>query len=102
MRQAIGDIARIVGATNVKITKVPTVALRVLGLFNTDVRELPKTLYQFESPFVIDDTETRSTFGLEPTAVGRRVEGDDRALLHALTELSPAAIETLGGGARGR
>jgi nucleoside-diphosphate-sugar epimerase len=68
VRQAIDDIARIVGATNVKITKVPTVALRVLGLFNTDVRELPKTLYQFEAPFVIDDSETRSTFGLEPTA----------------------------------
>jgi nucleoside-diphosphate-sugar epimerase len=67
VRQAIGDIARIVGATNVKITKVPTVALRVLGLFNTDVRELPKTLYQFEAPFIIDDSETRSTFGLEPT-----------------------------------
>lgn len=67
-RQAIGDIAGLVGVSNVKITKVPKVALRVLGLFNTDVRELPKTLYQFESPFVIDDSETRSTFGLEPTA----------------------------------
>jgi nucleoside-diphosphate-sugar epimerase len=67
VRAAIDDIARIVGVTNVKITKVPKVALRVLGLFNTDVRELPKTLYQFEVPFVIDDSETRSTFGLVPT-----------------------------------
>jgi nucleoside-diphosphate-sugar epimerase len=67
VRQAIGDIARITGATNVKITKIPTAALRVLGLFNTDVRELPKTLYQFQAPFIIDDAETRSTFGLEPT-----------------------------------
>ena len=67
VRQAIDDIAGIVGATNVKITKVPTVALRVLGLFNTDVRELPKTLYQFQAPFIIDDSETRSTFGLAPT-----------------------------------
>ena len=67
VRQAIDDIARLTGTTNVKITKVPTPALRVLGLFNTDVRELPKTLYQFQAPFVIDDSETRSTFGLEPT-----------------------------------
>jgi nucleoside-diphosphate-sugar epimerase len=67
VRQAIGDIAQVVGTANVKITKIPTVALRVLGLFNTDVRELPKTLYQFEAPFVIDDSETRSTFGLAPT-----------------------------------
>jgi hypothetical protein len=67
VRQAIDDLARLTGTTRVKITKVPTVALRVLGIFNTDVRELPKTLYQFQAPFVIDDSETRSTFGLEPT-----------------------------------
>jgi nucleoside-diphosphate-sugar epimerase len=67
VRQAIDDIARIVGTTKVKITKVPTVALRVFGLFNTDVRELPKTLYQFQAPFIIDDAETRATFGLTPT-----------------------------------
>jgi nucleoside-diphosphate-sugar epimerase len=66
VRQAIDDIAHIVGATKVKITKVPTVALRVLGLFNVDARELPKTLYQFQVPFVIDDSETRSVFGLQP------------------------------------
>jgi nucleoside-diphosphate-sugar epimerase len=67
VRQAIDDVARLVGATNVKITKVPTMSLRVLGLFSTDLRELPKTLYQFQSAFIIDDAETRATFGLEPT-----------------------------------
>ena len=48
--------------------KVPTFVLRIGGLFNTELRELPTTLYQFTSPFVIDDSETRATFGLEPTA----------------------------------
>ncbi|HUZ40075.1 MAG TPA: NAD-dependent epimerase/dehydratase family protein [Acidimicrobiales bacterium] len=67
VHQAIDDIARIVGAADVKITKVPTMALRVLGLFNSNARELPKTLYQFQVPFVIDDSETRSVFGLQPT-----------------------------------
>ena len=67
VKQAIDDIARLVGADNVKISKIPLLALRVLGLFNTDVRELPKTLYQFQAPFIIDDSETRGTFGLEPT-----------------------------------
>jgi nucleoside-diphosphate-sugar epimerase len=67
VHQAIDDIALIVGAPKVKITKVPKVALRVMGLFSTDLRELPKTLYQFEAPFIIDDSETRSTFGLAPT-----------------------------------
>ena len=67
VRQAIDDIARLVGAANVKIIKVPTMALRALGLFNKNARELPKTLYQFQVPFVIDDSETRSVFGLQPT-----------------------------------
>lgn len=67
VRQSIDDIARLVGPKDVKIAKVPTIALRLLGLFDTNVRELPKTLYQFQAPFVIDDSETRSTFGLQPT-----------------------------------
>ena len=67
VREAIDDIARLVGVATPKITQVPTTALRLLGLFDTNVRELPKTLYQFQSPFVIDDSETRSVFGLQPT-----------------------------------
>jgi nucleoside-diphosphate-sugar epimerase len=67
VRQATNDIALLTGATKVKMMKVPTMVLRIGGLFNTDMRELPKTLYQFTSPFVIDDSETRATFGREPT-----------------------------------
>jgi nucleoside-diphosphate-sugar epimerase len=67
VRQATNDVAALAGATKVRMMKLPTAVLRLGGLFNTDVRELPKTLYQFTSPFVIDDTETRATFGLEPT-----------------------------------
>jgi nucleoside-diphosphate-sugar epimerase len=67
VRQVTQDIATLAGAPKVKIMKVPTTVLRIGGLFNTDMRELPKTLYQFTSPFVIDDSETRATFGLEPT-----------------------------------
>jgi len=67
VRQAIDDIAALTGAPIVKLMKIPTTVLRIGGLFNTDIRELPKTLYQFTSPFVIDDSETRATFGLEPT-----------------------------------
>jgi nucleoside-diphosphate-sugar epimerase len=67
VREAIDDIAALTGAPKVKLMKIPTTVLRIGGLFNTDIRELPKTLYQFTSPFVIDDSETRATFGLEPT-----------------------------------
>ena len=41
--------------------------IRTLGLFSPLLRELPKTAYQFESPFVIDDSDTRLHFNLEPT-----------------------------------
>ena len=67
VREAIDDIAALTGAPKVKLMKIPTTVLRIGGLFNTDIRELPKTLYQFTSPFVIDDSETRATFSLEPT-----------------------------------
>jgi nucleoside-diphosphate-sugar epimerase len=66
IREAANDIAKVAGKTKVKIVKVPTTVVRIIGLFDTDMREMPKTLYQFTSPFVIEDSETRATFGLEP------------------------------------
>jgi nucleoside-diphosphate-sugar epimerase len=67
VREATADIAALAGSSKVKLTKIPAIVLRIGGLFNTEMRELPKTLYQFTSPFVIDDSETRATFGLVPT-----------------------------------
>lgn len=66
-REAIDDLADAAGATRVKVTALPLTVLRLAGVFSPLVRELPKTLYQFEVPFVIDDTETRAHFGLRPT-----------------------------------
>lgn len=66
-REAIDDIAALADVGHVRLAKLPVAMLRLVGLFNTDVRELPTTLYQFSSPFIIDDIETRLTFGLEST-----------------------------------
>jgi nucleoside-diphosphate-sugar epimerase len=66
-RQAVDDIADAAGVAHVKLSSIPKVALRVVGLFNPVVRELPTTLYQFQAPFIIDDAETRTTFALDPT-----------------------------------
>jgi nucleoside-diphosphate-sugar epimerase len=66
-RQAIDDLADAMGVAHVKVSTVPSVALKVMGLFNPLMRELPKTMYQFTAPFVIDDTATRTELGLEPT-----------------------------------
>ena len=66
-REVINDLADAAGVDHVKVSVVPNAALRVLGLFNPLVRELPKTLYQFTAPFVIDDSSTRAVLGLQPT-----------------------------------
>jgi len=66
-REVIDDFADAAGVKRVKVSVVPTAALRVAGLFSPLMRELPKTLYQFTSPFIIDDTATRDVLGLQPT-----------------------------------
>lgn len=66
-RAAIDELADAAGVPRVKVGAVPRMALRVAGLFNPLMRELPEVLYQFERPFVIDDTDTRQVLGLEPT-----------------------------------
>jgi len=66
-REVINDIAKVGGLKQVRVTTVPTFVIRTLGIFNPLMRELPKTMYQFTSPFIIDDSATRNAFGLEPT-----------------------------------
>jgi nucleoside-diphosphate-sugar epimerase len=66
-REAVNDLADAAGVAHVKIQRIAPAMLRVAGLFSPLMRELPKTLYQFPAPFVIDDSETRQLLGLEPT-----------------------------------
>jgi nucleoside-diphosphate-sugar epimerase len=67
-RQVVDDFADVAHVARVKVSSIPTAFLRVVGLFSPLVRELPTTLYQFTSPFLIDDEATRLKLGLEPTA----------------------------------
>lgn len=69
-REAINDLAEAAGVKRVKVSQVPAAALWALGLFTPMIRELQETMFQFEAPFVLDDAETRSTFGMEPTPWG--------------------------------
>ncbi len=66
-RQVVDDLADAAGVARVKVAGTPRLVLRALGLFNRQMRELPKTLYQFEAPFVMDDSGTRRSLGLAPT-----------------------------------
>jgi hypothetical protein len=60
-------LAEVAGAPAPKLRIIPTLALKAVGLLSPMMRELPKTLYQFQMPYVIDDEATRETFGLKPT-----------------------------------
>ncbi|MFB7946224.1 NAD-dependent epimerase/dehydratase family protein [Kitasatospora phosalacinea] len=65
-RQVVTDLCAAAGRPVPKVTAVPRPVLALLGLANPTVRAVRETLYQFERPFVLDDTATREAFGLEP------------------------------------
>lgn len=67
MRATVADLARIVGVEPPKVSRVPGIALSVMGLFVPMIRELKEVAYQVDQPFVIDDSAARATFGIEPT-----------------------------------
>ena len=66
-REVLTDFTRHAGLADPTIRVIPKVVLRTMGVVSPLLRELPKTAYQFESPFIIDDSETRAYFSLTPT-----------------------------------
>jgi len=66
-REAVNDLADAAGVAHVKVSTIPAVAVRALGLVNPLIRELKETDYQFRASFVLDDTAARTTFGMSPT-----------------------------------
>ncbi len=48
--------------------------LRMAGLFDSTVRELPEMLYQNSSPYHFDSTKFRKAFGVDATSYARGVE----------------------------
>jgi len=66
-RQVVNDLADQAERPHVPVKSLPTATLWALGLFSPAIRELRETDYQRATPFVIDDTAARQTFGIEPT-----------------------------------
>jgi nucleoside-diphosphate-sugar epimerase len=71
LADAICDAA---GVDRQKVKRLPTVALRLAGLFSADVREVIEMLYQFNRPFTIDAAETTEVFGLHATSLDEQIE----------------------------
>lgn len=66
-RQAVADLAAAAGVPTPKVSTIPPLVLKALGLFQPVIRELKETDYQRERPYLLDDAAARSTFDLEPT-----------------------------------
>ncbi len=65
-RHVVRDIALELGVKNPKVSSVPPLLEKLLGLFNPVIRELGNSAYQFNEPFIMSDEKARKTFGLKP------------------------------------
>lgn len=73
--QFLGLVLEATGATRGRPTTTGKTTLRVAGLFDRTARELPEMLYQFDAPFVVDDSAYRgeiAAFDSTPHEVGIR------------------------------
>jgi nucleoside-diphosphate-sugar epimerase len=66
-RQVITDVARAGGFPDPKVSAIPGALVTVLSVVPF-VRELRDVMYQWNRPYVLDDTATRAHFGIEPTS----------------------------------
>lgn len=56
------------------VVRVPRLLLRAMGLFSPFMREVVEMTYQWETPFLLDDTRFRDTFAVQPTPIDVAVE----------------------------
>jgi nucleoside-diphosphate-sugar epimerase len=50
-----------------RVQAAPKIVLRAMGLFNPGIRETIEMLYEFEEPFVVDDSRFEQAFGEQAT-----------------------------------
>jgi len=65
-RQVIDDLARAAGAGQVRVSEIPSLVMRGMGLVWPLMRELRETEYQFRDDFVMDSSAAQASFGLKP------------------------------------
>lgn len=61
-RALIAEVGRALGV-DLAATRVPPWLLRGLGVVSPMMREVAEMTYQWQAPFILDDTRYRSTFG---------------------------------------
>jgi nucleoside-diphosphate-sugar epimerase len=66
-REAITDLAAALGLGAPRVSGMPWLLLRAVGVAVPLMREVVDVRHQFDQPFVIDASATTATFGLEAT-----------------------------------
>jgi nucleoside-diphosphate-sugar epimerase len=67
-REVLRQLARIAGAGEPRLRRIPRGLLHAGGIFLPTMRELAGVLYQFDAPFAVDARATTETFGVAATA----------------------------------
>jgi nucleoside-diphosphate-sugar epimerase len=64
-------VARLSSALTLPIgvTRLPRLALRAMGVFSPLLREVAEMAYQWDAPYLVDDSRFRAAFGHVPTPV---------------------------------
>ncbi len=70
-RDLFGRMAAAAGRPAPSVARIPSAALRALGLVSGELRELRHVAYQTRHDFVMSSALTEATFGLAPTAWDR-------------------------------
>jgi nucleoside-diphosphate-sugar epimerase len=65
--QALTDVLASVGKPAVKISSLRGAALGATALVSPFMREMREIIYQWERPYVLDDSAARARFGITPT-----------------------------------
>jgi nucleoside-diphosphate-sugar epimerase len=66
-REAVARLAAMAGVPTPKVSTIPGVLLKALGLVNPMMRELPEVAYQLDQPFLMDSSAAQRELGLVPT-----------------------------------
>jgi nucleoside-diphosphate-sugar epimerase len=72
-REFVGMIFEEVGKP-ARLQAAPKLVLRALGLFNPPLRETIEMLYEFEEPFVVDDSRFEREFGEQATPLREAIQ----------------------------
>ncbi|MBZ2196512.1 NAD-dependent epimerase/dehydratase family protein [Occultella gossypii] len=67
IRQVADDVAKAAGLPGARVSRIPRLALRAVGMVQPQMREIIEMLYQFDDTFVAAHEETTEVFGLTPT-----------------------------------